>query len=156
MVEKAVDKKKIFETAYQIIHHPEGRYRKGLRSFPQTPLFFRWGLVNTGLRELSTGACGYQIVHGNRSRSAVSLPSLTRCFTLLPGRRNGRKSFHSINEIRQTIRPDQGGRSNEQKEKLKLKLPTGSLVYINANEFPIVDTKGDVEKIMLLATIIDG
>ena len=44
----------------------------------------------------------------------------------------------------------------EQKEKLKLKLPTGSFVYINANEFPIVDTKGDVEKIMLLATIIDG
>ena len=44
----------------------------------------------------------------------------------------------------------------EQREKLKLKLPTGSFVYINAHEFPLVDTKGDVETIMLLATIIDG
>jgi PAS domain S-box-containing protein len=44
----------------------------------------------------------------------------------------------------------------EQKEKLKLKLPTGSFVYINANEFPIANSKGDVERIMLLATIIDG
>ena len=44
----------------------------------------------------------------------------------------------------------------EQREKLKLKLPTGSFVYINAHEFPLVDSKGDVETIMLLATIIDG
>lgn len=43
----------------------------------------------------------------------------------------------------------------EQIERLKLKLPTGSFIYINANEFPIANTKGDVEKIMLLATVID-
>lgn len=44
----------------------------------------------------------------------------------------------------------------DQTEKLKLKLPTGSFIHINANEFPIVSSKGDVEKIMLLATIIDS
>ncbi|MBR6278965.1 MAG: Cache 3/Cache 2 fusion domain-containing protein [Bacteroidales bacterium] len=44
----------------------------------------------------------------------------------------------------------------EQTEKLKLKLPIGSFVYIAANEFPIANTKGDVERIMLLGTIIDA
>ena len=44
----------------------------------------------------------------------------------------------------------------EQKDKFKLSTYEGHSILIDANLFPVVNTKGDVEKILLLATVISA